>query len=32
MVPQMIHRIVNLPMTPHGKIDRHALVARLATE
>jgi amino acid adenylation domain-containing protein len=30
MVPQAIHRIAALPMTPHGKPDRPALVALLA--
>ncbi len=30
MVPQAIHRIASLPMTPHGKVDRRALVALLA--
>jgi non-ribosomal peptide synthetase component F len=29
MVPQTIRRIATLPMTPHGKIDRRALVAML---
>jgi D-alanine--poly(phosphoribitol) ligase subunit 1 len=32
MVPGSIRRIANLPMTPHGKIDRQALVALLAAE
>jgi acyl-coenzyme A synthetase/AMP-(fatty) acid ligase len=31
MVPQTIRRIAALPMTPHGKIDRQALVAMLGT-
>jgi D-alanine--poly(phosphoribitol) ligase subunit 1 len=29
MVPQAIHRIASLPMTPHGKVDRRALLALL---
>jgi amino acid adenylation domain-containing protein len=32
MVPEAIHRIAALPLTAHGKIDRAALVARLAAE
>ena len=32
MVPDTIRRIASLPMTPHGKVDRHALVALLAAE
>jgi amino acid adenylation domain-containing protein len=32
MVPQTIRRIASLPMTPHGKVDRRALVALLAAE
>lgn len=32
MVPQMIRQIPSLPMTPHGKVDRHALVALLTAE
>jgi len=32
MVPESIHRIAALPLTPHGKVDRGALVALLAAE
>jgi D-alanine--poly(phosphoribitol) ligase subunit 1 len=32
MVPEAIRRIASLPMTAHGKVDRHALVALLAAE
>jgi non-ribosomal peptide synthetase component F len=31
MVPETVHRIACLPVTPHGKIDRAALLARLAS-
>ena len=31
MVPQSVRRVDSLPLTPHGKIDRKALLAILAT-